>query len=175
MWNKVTAHCVHLQFHFVADREHSLLPFGGRVGDSCTGMWLAVCCENYTDRTKAICGQNVTICQNVMIYKTVQYHSHVTADHRWVNQVSNLSDLTENTTCSKDHSVNMNSSDLTKNTMCSIRKTTWLIWTVQISQKTQSAWITETIQLMFYGERSTMYCKNHIEYTNTQCGQHANP
>ena len=150
MWNQVPADKVHLQFHFISDREHSLLPFGGRVGDRCIRKWLATCCENYTNRTKAICGQNVMMCQ------TVKYHSHITADCQQVKQVSNLSDLIENTTCS-------------------IRKTTQLICSVKTSQKTQRAWITETIQLMCYGERSTMYCKNHIEYANTQCGQNAHP
>lgn len=146
-----------LIYNFILyDTERSLLPFGGTVSDSYRGKWLSVCCENYTDRTEPICVQNVMICRNVTIYKTVKYHRHVTADHRRVNQVSNLLDLTEYTTCS-------------------IRKTTLLICSVHTSQKTQCAWITETIQLIFYGEQSTMYCIDRIEYTNTQCGQHANP
>jgi len=39
MWNQVTDDYANLQFLFISDREHSLLPFGARVGDSCIGKW----------------------------------------------------------------------------------------------------------------------------------------
>jgi hypothetical protein len=41
------------------------------------------------------------------------------------------------------------------------------------SQETQYASATEPNRLMLFGERVAVYCENHMEHTNTLCGQNA--
>jgi hypothetical protein len=81
MWNLVTAKLINNFISYLTKNtvcchleEESVKAVWG-------SEWL-FCCENYTDRTKTICGQNLMICQNVMTCESAKYHSHVTVDGR---------------------------------------------------------------------------------------------
>jgi hypothetical protein len=41
------------------------------------------------------------------------------------------------------------------------------------SQETHNVIITETKRLILFGETVAVYCENHMEHTNTLCGQNA--
>jgi hypothetical protein len=41
------------------------------------------------------------------------------------------------------------------------------------SQETHYVSATETNRLMLFGETVAVYCENHTEHTNTQCGHNA--
>jgi hypothetical protein len=44
---------------------------------------------------------------------------------------------------------------------------------VPTTQKTHCVYITKTNRLMLFGETVAVYCVNHMEHTNTLCGQNA--
>jgi hypothetical protein len=44
---------------------------------------------------------------------------------------------------------------------------------VRTSQETHYVSATETNRLMLFGKTGAVYCDNHMEHTNTLCGQNA--
>jgi translation initiation factor IF-1 len=125
------------------------------------GETVAVHCENHTEHTNTLCGQNAEFWY-VNTVRTSQETHYVSA-----TKPSRL------IPCRKRVAVYCENHTEHTDTSCGQNAEFWYVNTVLTSQETHYVSAAKTNRLMLFGETVAVYCENHTEHTDTLCGQNA--